>query len=101
MTSVTAAGGQMAWQDTTSYSRSGSRDPTTWSLGIGGLRITVTKGYHHLEDSWVMHCSPWFDTKIIGPSDRSKEWAQTCALDLVRTRVAAINDAIANPGASS
>lgn len=91
----------MAWRDTTLYSRDGSRNPTTWSLDIGALHINVTKGYWHLEDSWVMHCSPWFDTKIIGPSDRSKEWAQTCALDLVRTRVAAINAALANTGASS
>jgi hypothetical protein len=89
------------WRDTTSYSRNQERIPTTWSLDIAGLHITVTKGYRGLEDSWIMHCAPWYDTKEIGPSSNSVEWAQAFALDLVRMVVAKIQTALAKSGGAS
>ena len=46
------------WRDTTSYTQGqrGVKKPTSWSISIHELRITVTCGHIAWEGAWVMHC---------------------------------------------
>lgn len=84
----------MNWKDETSYSQGDKeRKPSTWTLRHGGLVITVTSGHIHYRGTgiWVMHCSPWFDTREL--KSKAAEPAQSEALELVRAKIKNLHSA--------
>lgn len=84
----------MTWKDTTSYSRGGPRIPLTWSLDLGDLHIAITKGHIYHPDKWVMHCEPWFCTRVIADGTHPAEKAQSLAIEAVRKKLEAARDAL-------
>lgn len=44
------------WKDETSYSRGGDRTPTTWTLRLPTLRITVHRHVHYAPNQWLVTC---------------------------------------------
>lgn len=78
----------MNWKDTTSYSRDKARIPTTWSVNVAGIRITVTSSHLYYPGQWVVHCSPWFDTTPLKLKEgATAEEAQLAATRLVGAKI--------------
>ena len=44
------------WKDITSYSRGGSRVPTTWQIRDDQITVTVVFGHRDLPGAWCFHC---------------------------------------------
>lgn len=83
------------WKDTTTYSQTDTeRIPTTYTLELNGLRITVTCGHVLYKPQWVMHCFALFiDTKPL-PNCASAEEAQTRAIKIVYNKAKNILDIV-------
>lgn len=79
------------WKNITSY-RQGDKEgiPTSWELRLSrDLRICVVRAHPYNPESWVMHCSPWFDTRVLKlPSTvENRGEAMARATALVREKI--------------
>ena len=71
----------MNWEDTTSYSRGGDREPRVWSLKCGKLSISVHRHIHYDKDVWLLSCDPFYHLRQLITKDI--EVAKTQAVELV------------------
>ena len=79
------------WKDITSYSSHGDHVPHWWEAHVGDLRIAIGNNHIYYPDgkTWILHCSPWFDTfPIVGVADEIA--AKEAALNLVKEKIVAI-----------
>lgn len=70
------------WTDCTSYSRGESaKEPRSWEIMVGTLRLVVTTGHIYHPGKWVMHLPPWYDAAELkaATADEAKDHALAVA----------------------
>jgi len=82
------------WKDVTSYDRRDTvRDPKTFTVQVGDLRICVTCDHIYHKPNWVMHCAALnIDTKRLKATNL--EEAKVEAIDIVKFRLATLSSNI-------
>ena len=83
----------LRWEDCTTYSRNDKeRIPTTFDVGVDGVRVVITCGHTHHRPAWVFHCYLiGFDTCFLGAGMTAKEAAEM-AIAMCRKRVQRLHD---------
>lgn len=81
------------WQDTTAYSQEDAkrgRQPDSWSIVYGNIRIIITRSHIRFPGEWVMHCRALqIDSRGLQlPADTPKEEAQLKAISVARRKSA-------------
>lgn len=68
---------KIEWKDASSYAMGEEkREPRTWSLRSGSLRLVVTRHLGFDDDEWVI-AAYWGAANMVGPKNaRSKELAE-------------------------
>lgn len=80
---------QLPWVVTQDKLVNGVREPVTWTLTLGEIKIILVRGHIHDPNHWVIHCRALsMDTVSTGLTiDQPVNMAQTIAINLVTNRL--------------
>ena len=83
------------WKDTTSYSRGDKeRIPTTFTVTVDELSITITCGHIRYRPDWVMHCFNLGIDTLPMPSCENLDEAKRRAVAIVKHKLSRLTEAV-------